>query len=285
MSASPEFKVGAFTATTLLLAMGVLFFVGDLRFQGGGRTATVTFTYLADLRENAPVKYASGIPVGKVRAIRPADGRVAVDLLFTRPGFVLREDSFVTIYTSGFLGEKYVHVGAELGKGAEIPPGGTLRGVDPYNLDETFRRLDRLSATLAEILGEKEGRSAIRNTFQNVEKASGEVAALASDTRKRLEEVLTDLSRVSQGGGDVVSSLKELSAALSKVTKALNEKNLHRAAVDLAKSLERVEKLTARLEKAEGPLGVLLYDEQAGKDLKGLIEDLRKHPWKILWKK
>ncbi len=46
----------------------------------------------------------------------------------------------------------------------------------------------------------------------------------------------------------------------------------------------RAEKLLTRLEAGDGTLGALLKDKQAYDDLKSLLADLRKHPWKMLWK-
>jgi phospholipid/cholesterol/gamma-HCH transport system substrate-binding protein len=35
----------------------------------------------------------------------------------------------------------------------------------------------------------------------------------------------------------------------------------------------------------KGALGVLMKDEQMGQDIKDLVEELKAHPWKLLWKK
>jgi phospholipid/cholesterol/gamma-HCH transport system substrate-binding protein len=46
----------------------------------------------------------------------------------------------------------------------------------------------------------------------------------------------------------------------------------------------RAERLLARIEAGEGTLGAMQKDPQIYEDLKALITDLRKHPWKVLWK-
>ena len=39
----------------------------------------------------------------------------------------------------------------------------------------------------------------------------------------------------------------------------------------------------ARLEKGEGTVGQLLEDEEIYDDLKELIRDIKRHPWKLIW--
>ena len=46
----------------------------------------------------------------------------------------------------------------------------------------------------------------------------------------------------------------------------------------------RADRMLARLEAGEGTLGATLKDKQVYDDLKTLLSDLRKHPWKMLWK-
>lgn len=278
-------KVGIFTTSAVVLAMVVLFFIGNFRFGSKGKPYRVKFTYVADLRPQAPVKYASGVVVGYVETVRAVEGGVEVVLRLEDPRFSLREDSFVTIYTSGFLGEKYVHLDANLGEGRILQEGEILEGVDPYNLDETFRRLDRLSAVLAEILGSPKGKGRLLRTFDNVEKASADLADLSAQTRTRVDRILNFVEKTAAKGEALSSSLQQLAEALDRMGRALNETEWQRAVGDLSKALARMEKLTGKLEKAEGPLGVLLYDRQVAEDLRALVEDLRRHPWKLLWKK
>ena len=46
----------------------------------------------------------------------------------------------------------------------------------------------------------------------------------------------------------------------------------------------RADRLLTKLEAGDGTLGALMKDKQAYDDLKSLLADLRKHPWKMLWK-
>ena len=46
----------------------------------------------------------------------------------------------------------------------------------------------------------------------------------------------------------------------------------------------RADRLLQRLESGQGTLGALQKDPQVYDDLRALLTELRKHPWKILWK-
>jgi phospholipid/cholesterol/gamma-HCH transport system substrate-binding protein len=43
--------------------------------------------------------------------------------------------------------------------------------------------------------------------------------------------------------------------------------------------------LSNDIKDGKGAAGVLLKDEKVGRDLRDMVEDLKEHPWKLLWKK
>lgn len=55
--------------------------------------------------------------------------------------------------------------------------------------------------------------------------------------------------------------------------------------VRLAKDIaENWDEAITRINKEEGTIGKLLYDDTIYKELEALIMDVRKHPWKLFWK-
>jgi len=54
---------------------------------------------------------------------------------------------------------------------------------------------------------------------------------------------------------------------------------------ELAKSIaSNINESVVRINKKEGTIGKLLYDDTIYNELEALIVDLRKHPWKLFWK-
>src|SRR6185503_17223348 len=153
MKNSLEFKVGLMTIMALLVLMVGLLFVNNFHFGGGGRMYTASFHFLGDLKADAPVKYAGGIDVGQVQAIRASNGEALVDLLISDPNIKLRKDSQLAIYSTSLLGTKYVQIQADLGKGSELQRGETLPGKDSNNLDLTFSQLGDVMETFEKMMG------------------------------------------------------------------------------------------------------------------------------------
>lgn len=50
---------------------------------------------------------------------------------------------------------------------------------------------------------------------------------------------------------------------------------------DLARSFD--EGIT-RVKNKEGTVGKLLYQDEIYNDLRDMVQDLKKHPWKLFWK-
>ncbi len=285
MKWSSEVRVGCAVSAALLILMVALLLVADVRWPGSGYKITATFGFLGDLRENAPIKYAGGIEVGKVTGIRALGDRAAVDLLITRKDFRLRRDSYVVIYTAGMLGEKYLNIGADLGKGEELKPGEVIQGVDPSNLDEAFITMTRLMETLNGVLGTNEAKQSIQRSFKNVANTTEELAVMTRDTRAKVMRILDDLSKSGQNVQSVTRSLESLSRSVEELTRTLDKKNLNEAVRNLNSVLKNLDELAKNTNAGKGAAGVLLKDEKVAKDIQELVEDLRRHPWKLLWKK
>lgn len=279
-----ELKVGLLTTAALLVLMGGLFFISDIRLTSGVRYL-VSFNYLADLKDNALVKYAGGIEVGKVDRIFPREGRAIVELLVTDRSIRLRRDSEVVIYTAGLLGEKYVYIDADLGTGPELAKGEVLPGVDPPNLDQFFIQMGRFIDTVDRVLGDPKARASIQQSFDNFEKAASDLAVITAESRVQIRKVLADLSRTTGNADSVVASVQKLARSVDEISASLDKKDLNGAIRSFHRTMASLDSLALDVQKGKGTLGVLVKDEQVAKDLKALIEDLRRHPWKLLWKK
>jgi phospholipid/cholesterol/gamma-HCH transport system substrate-binding protein len=49
--------------------------------------------------------------------------------------------------------------------------------------------------------------------------------------------------------------------------------------------MQSLQEVAKTVNAGQGAAGVLLKDEKVAKDVRDLVEDLRQHPWKLLWKK
>jgi len=280
-----EFKVGLVTMLALLTLMVALLFINNFQFGGGDRVSTVSFKFLGDLKTNAPVQYAGGIKVGIVKEIRVGDNLALVDLLITREDFKLRKDSQVALYSAGLLGSRYVQIGADLGTGPELGKEDILVGKDSNNLDQTFSQLGDVLEAFEKMMGDPEAKENFLHSFENLNKTTDQLLALTIASRSKVEKMIDDLSKSSGDVTKIVASAQKVSKNLENLTNSLNQKDINASVKNMTSTLKVMNQLTKDIQDGKGVAGVLLKDQKAADDLKGLIEELKAHPWRLLWKK
>jgi phospholipid/cholesterol/gamma-HCH transport system substrate-binding protein len=173
---------------------------------------------------------------------------------------------------------------------------------DPEGLRNLAANVSRLTTTLDTVLNENRG---------DLRMITGELSAAAKDMRTLAKLARETMQPGGSGArllGDAAdtaglvkrdlpiisgSAVKTLSG-LSVMTEGLDAEDATRLKQVLARystageKLEqiaaRADRLLARIEAGEGTVGALQKDKQIYEDLRGLLSDLRKHPWKVIWK-
>jgi phospholipid/cholesterol/gamma-HCH transport system substrate-binding protein len=285
MKASLEFKVGFMTIMAFVILMVSVLFVNNFNFRGGGNIYTASFNFLGDLKSGAPVMYAGGINVGQVRDIRLLNGKAAVDILITQPDFKLKNDSKVAIYSTSLLGTKYVQIDADLGTGDELKSGDILEGHDANNLDQTFSQLGDVMEAFEKMMGDPAAKESFLHSFENMNKATDNLLALSVSSREKIDQMLADLSKSSASVPDLVATAERVSKNLDGLIGALNKKDITETMKDMQETMKNMKELTDDVNSGKGAVGVLLKDDQMADDIKSLVEELKAHPWKLLWKK
>lgn len=312
-----ELKVGALVALALLAALGILALMGELNFKGG-ESLTVDFAHAGSVVKGAPVKLG-GVSVGRVDSVTLLPARrddAGEPLLVTMKVSVsaearatLREDLSVTVSSQGALGESYL----ELNPGNAAKPwplGAAVRGLDAPRLDVVANRLARFLEAASKVLENDPdalvrlvgGISGLAKTVDGVvtenradlRALAMDLAALAKDLRTlsgQARGLLDDASATAKTLRNEVPALsKQASTALTGVVNVsgqLTEEDGKRLKATLARLdaiSSKADVVLARIEAGEGSLGAFSKDKQVYDDLKSLLSDLKKHPWKMLWK-
>ncbi|HVZ81868.1 MAG TPA: MlaD family protein [bacterium] len=282
---SLEFKVGLMTILALLVLMVALLFINNFQFGGGGRVVTVSFNFLGDLKVNAPVEYAGGIKVGYVKDIRIGNNQALVDLYLNNPDLHLHKDSQICLYSAGMLGSRYVQVMADLGTGPDLEKGDVLVGKDSNNLDQTFSQLGDVLESFERMMGDPKAKENFLRSFENMNKTTDQLLELTLRSRSKVEKMLDDLSKSSGDVTQIVASGQRISKNLEKLTDSLEKQKLDQSLKNLNNTLQVMNDLSNDIKDGKGAVGVLLKDEKVGQDLRDMVEDLKAHPWKLLWKK
>lgn len=156
----------------------------------------------------------------------------------------------------------------------------TLDGVMKENREEIRTLLTDAAAAAKEL---REVAALARGQLQPGGKAAAlidDASASAKLLRSDLPQLTSDAKRALAGAAAVSGQLtvedgQRLKVALARYT-AAGEK--------LDRIAARTENVLAKIEAGEGSFGGLYKDPQVYQDLKALMTELKRKPWKILWK-
>ncbi len=173
---------------------------------------------------------------------------------------------------------------------------------DPQAIGKLLTGVGNLSTTIDGML--VENREQVRDIATELAGAVKDLHALSSLLRTQLEPggrahaLIDDAAATAKlARTDLPDLSKKASVALgglAGIAGPLTEEDGQRLKAMIAKYQSagekldaiatRADKLLVRIDSGEGTLGALAKDKEVYDDLKGLLADLRKHPWKMLWK-
>jgi phospholipid/cholesterol/gamma-HCH transport system substrate-binding protein len=135
------------------------------------------------------------------------------------------------------------------------------------NVDGLTREASQLLGSIRAGVGDA---SSIRATLANIESLSGAI-------KRDIDPLIAKAKRALDGVHDL--------------TGAIDHHKLRQALDDLIRLSERADKIGADaqalmsdVKKGKGTAGALLVDQQIYDDLKELVRDLKRNPWKFFWK-
>ncbi|MCP3138138.1 MlaD family protein [Pyxidicoccus xibeiensis] len=173
---------------------------------------------------------------------------------------------------------------------------------DPEAVTELASNVSRLTKTLDRMLTENEGDVKVlaselaaaskdlrqlaalaRESFQ----PGGKAARLLDDAAATAAVMRSELPGLTKSAGTTMEGLAAVTGALGpedgqRVKLALER--FTNAAGQLEGIAGRADRVLAKIEAGEGTAGAVLQDPTLYDELRTLVTDLRKHPWKILWK-
>ncbi|MCK8498337.1 MlaD family protein [Myxococcus fulvus] len=173
---------------------------------------------------------------------------------------------------------------------------------DPEAVTGLVANISRLTRTLDEVLTENRddvkvlaselaaASKDLRQLSQLAREAlqpGGKAARLLDDAAATAAVLRGELPGLTKSAGTTLDGLAALTGSLGpedgqRVKLALEK--LTAAAGQLDSIAARADRVLARIEAGEGTAGAVLQDPTLYDELRTLVTDLRKHPWKILWK-
>jgi phospholipid/cholesterol/gamma-HCH transport system substrate-binding protein len=277
-------RVGLTAIAGLACTCALVVFLGNMHFARPGYRVTALFNYVDSLKVSAPVLYGGGVAIGEVDGMAIQNGRVAVQLNIHKD-VQIPVGSEITIHTVGILGEKYIQVGAGDGSQGYLAPGAVVEGLDPGSLDRTLQKVEALSDYLEPLLKNPKIIGGVSKVLSNLDKASTDLNSMIGEDRGDLRVSVRNLKVLTGNLRQSSEDIKPVVANAGKLLSAANTLKVQQSLDRLDSAVGKVDAMMTHLQDKKGILGVLIYDDQTGENLRELLSDLKRHPWKLLWKK
>ena len=292
-----EIKVGLLVVTSFILFVIGIFVVSDVRsLWDKKKTLVILFHYADGITVGSPVWYA-GFEVGGVKDIRIASGvadRIAITVKIS-PDARVRKDSRAEIRSLGMMGAKYVEISPGSAESPELTSGDVLEGKSPAALSEIIETGGKVASGLVELIGQaKELVFEVRNEYsikETIQNANALVVQLKENTAD-LGPIMKNVRQVTgQGGKDLVSLIGEVRDTNRDVQKRLGSieseltRTLGQAGRGFSEAEEAVKGLHSIIDaNGDDIASIISHLNETSRHLEALSEDLRLHPWKVVWK-
>lgn len=278
-----ELKVGIAAGVALLLLAIVIFTVGKIRLGYSGYPIDITFHFVDAINPQADVLIGGGVKIGRVESISIQGETIQVRAIINRDVKIPVGSKF-QILSKGLMGDKYLNVIPLTTSREFLPPGIRVEGVEPANMDKAFQRLGQVADSVRNLLGDPEMKASIMDTLQSVQNLARRLDRITAQNEEKINRSFRDFSSSAEEVRRFSGELKQFSLKLNEVLSEKNRGNLEATLQNLQTTSGRLEKATAKIGQGKGALGVLIEDEQVGKDLKDLVKEIKEQPWKLLWK-
>jgi phospholipid/cholesterol/gamma-HCH transport system substrate-binding protein len=120
---------------------------------------------------------------------------------------LIRIDSVATIQTDGLVGNKFVQVDAGTDQAQVVPPGGTVRSREPFDLSAMLQRMN-------------ETVDLVTATIQDLKNGLDEALASVTDTAKQAQALINDLGTEAT---TIMASAERVSRDLSVIVRNARE--------------------------------------------------------------
>ncbi|GAB4268998.1 MAG: hypothetical protein Kow0029_04750 [Candidatus Rifleibacteriota bacterium] len=275
-------KVGIMTLIAAALLIYMVFVIGDYSFGDQGYRFVISFYSVNGLSKGSSVSM-SGVKIGKVEKIEIRDDQVYVFVFIRERNLHIRKKSTFTISTAGLMGEKFVEIMPTRDYSSPyVSDGEVVPGTDPTRMDELFeqgnvliQKLQELTASAKDIIGDPELKENTRMIFRNAREASDRMNEIILSVRNRSDRIVESLdnilkkvdTEITNNRDDIrtmIANFRQFSSRLSSITEDSRG--------DFKEIIANVRKTTERLDSM---IEELNRNNQMTDDLRATIESLR----------
>ncbi|PKL49129.1 MAG: hypothetical protein CVV42_07275 [Candidatus Riflebacteria bacterium HGW-Riflebacteria-2] len=275
-------KVGIMTLLAVLLLSYMVFVIGDLSFTEQGYEFFVSFYSVNGLSKGSTVSM-SGVKIGKVTSIEIRDDQVYVKVYIQDKKMHIRRKSIFTISTAGLMGEKFVEImptrdySSPYVVDQEVVP-----GTDPTRMDELFeqgnvliQKLQELTASAKDIIGDPELKENTRIMFRNARNASDRMNDIISSVQKRSDSIVESLDNILKRVDDEIIKNRDDIRVVVANFRLLSDRLSSLAEDSRTDIREIVGNVRSATDKLDSMIEELNQNNKMTDDLRNMIESLR----------
>ena len=266
MKNSLETRLGIFFALVFVAAFVLFEMVGGGRFFDSGIPIKARFNSAGDLTVGDPVTLA-GVDVGRVQAIRIADGKVEVSMT-VEPAAGVRTDSKASIKFTGMMGQNFMAIDFGNPASPVVSTGALLES----------REQPDLAAIMSKLESAADGMQNMTKSFsgEDFTKLLGPMTDMIKDNQPRIASILSNLDSVTTGinkGEGTLGRLLRQDTLYVQTLQAVT--NLIASTEDLKLTLSTTRQMMADMNSGKGTIGRLLVDDSLFRETTNMITNLR----------
>jgi phospholipid/cholesterol/gamma-HCH transport system substrate-binding protein len=284
-----EFKVGVFTIVALFTLGYMLFVLNPNMLKDSTRKKYYTIVNdAAGIIPKTHVK-TNGVTIGKVTSVELEINttRIVVEV---DANIKLPTGSKMEIRTRGLLGDVYLEIVRPNDTGTYISEGGLIPKSDDQMdmqgvmslLGNIGKDVKKITGTLSNVIGTKEGEDSIRNIVDNIEVFTADLRKTTASIRGAIGDRPEDVKNIVMNLDKTLANLKTFTNNLNAVLDDGNKERLNRIIASFDESMGEVKGATKnirliseKIEKGEGTIGKLVNDDTAIQEIEGAVKDLR----------
>ncbi len=293
MKVSNESKVG------ILAAVGIaVLFIGFNYLKGinvfhKGTDYLVEYTSSGGLNVGDPI-IIDGFTVGRVKQVELQDDQSGVDVVLNFSEDVKIPVGSNAVIRGNLMGEKYIQL--FLSSNPEIiPKGGYLTGQIEADLANTisaeFKPItDKVKTMLSSMdtainvlrgiftdevqMDFQKSMISIKQTLESFNKSADRVNLFISKEEENIDNILTDVSSITEYVNESETDVKAILANLKSVTDSLNSVEWQELGEQFSLAADNINKISHKINDADGSLGMLVNDKQLYYDLSSTLVTL-----------
>ena len=285
----------------IFVLLGIVIFVAAVLTLGGQKK---TFEAKSSLRaifkdvnglQAGNNIWFSGVKVGTVKKISftPNSMVEVIMNVETKAMQYIKKDAKAKISSEGFIGNKIVVIFDGSMQAPPVAENDLLTTDNGMSTDQMMATLQQNNKNLLDITGNIK---AITERLMNGQGSAGKILSddkLANDLQAAITGLRLAAAQVQKITSDVSSYTSQLNSAGSLTGNLIHDtifyshlkasaQQIHQASVTIKESSDNIKRITGniedvsrRLDSTGSPVGILLNDEQAGKNLKMTLENLQ----------